>query len=824
MGTFRHEIRLAFRRLLRAPAFAAAAIATLGLAVGASTSMFAVVERVVLNPLPYPDSDRLVVVQFRPSTGSGRPFSALPAGLYYQLAARARTLASVAAYRINERTITGDGEPLRAAALLTTPSLSTVLGVAPLLGRWFTTDEGAPGAPATAVLSHGLWMRRYGGHPAIVGRSVTLDGVPTAVVGVMPPSFLFPTQGPATDLWVADQLSPASGLGLLTHASIARLRAGATMEEARAELSALLADLPRVYPGNDLANALANVVRMQGDPVPLKEWTVAGYERSLWLLLAAALLVLLVACANVANLFLVRFETRQREVALRAALGAGRLERLRAFLNEAAVVAVAGSLAGLAIALATVRLLVAYGPATLPRLTEVRLGGITLLVTVGLALVIAAIFGAIPALAAPPPATALQEGGRGASTPGRYRARQLMMGGQVALAMVVLVASALMVRSVQQLRRVDPGFDATSTFTFRIGLPEAEYATRASAVAAHRAILERLSGLPEVRLASAATRLPLGQGGYGNTLTVEGRAIPPGTLQPIANFTAVAGGYAEAMGMTIVRGDSISDGQVARGEEVAVIDQALADAYFPGENPIGRRIASSGPGRRWLTITGVVGNTATAALNEPSPAAKLYLPMSVTGGPDLPAALLLGPSPSNMTYVVRSNASTVALLPRVRAAIDAVDPKLAMSQVITLDAMVDRSVAQMAFTMLLLTVAAVVALVLGVVGVYGVMAYVVVQRTREIGVRLALGGAPHGVSALIARQGGIVALLGAATGLIAAIAGGRFLESQLFGISARDPGVLVGATAVVVAVAIAACWLPAHRASRMSPVQALRQE
>ena len=639
MSSLGHETRLAVRRLLRAPAFTAAVVATLGLAIGANAAMFAVVERVVLSPLPYADSSRLLMLQFR-AQGVGSSIRVMPIGLYFQFEERARTLASVSAYRTDERTITGGGEPLRASVLLTTPSLSTVFGVPPAMGRWFTEDEGRPGAPAVAVLSHGLWTRRYGASPGIVGQTLTLNGIPTAIVGVMPASFVFPTQGSITDLWVADQLSPAQGLGLLTHTAVARLRDGVALEDARNDMSRLIADLPRVYPGNGLATALATTVQLRSDPVSLKEWTVGGYERSLWLLFAVAALVLLVACANVANLFLVRFESRQREVALRAALGAGRIERLQSFLAEAAVVAGTGSVAGLALAMAAVRLLVVYGPATLPRLNEVRLDWAGLLFTLALSLPIALAFAAIPLFGRAPFVAALHESGRGgASMPGRHRVRQLMMGGQVAMALMVLVASGLMIRSVQRLRGVDPGFDPRAALTFRIGLPAAEYQTRATAVAAHRAILDRLSAIPGVARVSAASWLPLTPGGYGNTVTVEGRTVPEGTIPPVADFLAVAGGYTETLGMPLLRGRGISASDVDRGELVTVVNKAVAEVYFPGEDPIGRRISSSAANIRWLTIVGVVANTPSVAVNEPGPRPKVYLPMSIAGGPDIRRAV-----------------------------------------------------------------------------------------------------------------------------------------------------------------------------------------
>ena len=823
MSSLGHEIRLAARRLLRAPAFTTAVVATLALAVGANAAMFAVVEGVVLSPLAYPDSSRLIMLQFRVPVAPN-PIRVMPIGLYFQYVERARTLASVSAYRYDERTITGDGEPLRTNVLLTTPSLSTVLRVPPALGRWFTEEEGRPGAPAVAVLSHGLWTRRYGADPGVVGRTLTLNGVPASIVGVMPASFVFPTEGIVTDLWVADQLSPAQGLGVLTHTAVARLRDGATLTDARSEMTRLIEDLPRVYPGNPMAIAFATTVKLRSDALSLKEWTVGGYERTLWLLFAAVALVLLVACANIANLFLVRFESRQREVALRAALGAGRVERLCSFLSEAAVVVAAGSAVGLAVAGAATQMLVNYGPATLPRLNEVRLDEVGVLFTLGLAAPIALAFASIPLFSRAPLAAALNESNsRTASTPGRHRARQVMMGGQVAMALMVLIAAGLMIRSVQRLRAVDAGFRPTETLTFRIGLPAAEYPTRAAAVAAHQAILERLSAIPGVVGVSAATVLPLSGNNFGNTVTVEGRTVPEGTISPIVNFHAVAGGYAEVMGTRLLRGRAITTSDVDRGELIVVVDQAMADAYFPGEDPVGRRI-SSGANRRLLTIVGVVENTPTSALSEPTPRLKIYMPMSIGGGPDIPPAQMVGPSASDLSYVVRSGIGTVAALARAREAIDAVDAKLAMSRVMTLEDLVDRSMSQMSFTMLLLSVAAGVALLLGVVGVYGVTSYVVALRTREIGVRLALGAVPAGVAGMMAKQGGIVALAGVGVGLAGAMAGGRVLDSLLYGVRPNDAGVLVATTVVVLTVALGACWLPARRASKLNPVDALRSE
>jgi putative ABC transport system permease protein len=820
MDGMTQEVRQAARRLVRTPAFTLAAVLTLALAIGANASIFAVVQHIALAPLPYPDADRLIALLHAAPRVNAPPGNSMPIGLYYQYADRARTLTSVAVYRGDERTITGNGEPERIPITQVTTSLASVLRVSPALGRWFTEAEGRPGSAQVAVLSHGLWIRRYGGDNTIIGRSITLSGVSTQIVGVMPASFTFPQ--PATELWIADQASRAAGLGLFAYSGVARLRDGATLAEARTELTSLIADLPQAYPGNGLAVALATTIRFTSMAVTMKEWTIGGVSRTLWILLASVGLVLLIACANVANLFLVRSEARQREVAVRRALGAGRLGIARYFLTESALLSMAGGIAGLALAMGAVRLLVAFGPATLPRLHEVRMDGVALAVTFGVSALTAVLFGVIPILHGTPLAATLHEHGRGNTVSrGRHRARRVLMGGQVALALVLLAASGLMLRSFQNLRTVNPGFDPNSALTFRVGLPAGEYPTRAAAVRAHHAIIDGLSALPGVTRVSAASGLPLASLGWGNSLRVEGRPDSEGTIPPLVEFRAVAGGFFEATGIKLRRGRGIARQDIDRSDEGVVVNQALVDAYFPGENPIGRRIASGAQNTPWLTIVGVVGNTVTTALAETRPRAKLYMPMSIAGGPDIQGPLT-GPGILNMTYVVRTSTPPLGVLQPARRAIDEVDAQLAMSQITTLQDLVDSSSAQMAFTMTLLAIAAIVALVLGLVGIYGVMSYIVTQRTGEIGVRLALGETPAAVAAGIVRQGGAVTLAGIAIGLGFAVAGGRLIQSLLYGVSPRDPAVLAATTITLLAVALLACWLPARRAARLSPLDALR--
>jgi putative ABC transport system permease protein len=824
------DVIFATRRLVRSPAFTVAAVLTLALAIGANASIFAVVQRVVRSPLPYPDSERLIDLDHGAQRLNLPSGMGMTRGLYYQYLSRARSLDGVALYAVDDRTLTGDGDPERIRVARATTTLAAVMRVWPTLGRWFRDEEGVPGAVPVAVLSHGLWVRRYGSDPAIFGRPVNLAGVPTEVIGVMPASYAFPD--PRVDVWIAEPITRSMGFGIWTFKGVARLRDDVALDDSRAELNGLIADLSRAYPGDPNALGNGDLIRLFSTARTLKDMTVGDVSRGLWILLVSVGLVLMLAIANVANLFLVRSEARQREVAIRVALGAGRSGIARYFFAESALLSIASGIIGLALAWGAVRLLLTLGPSTLPRLGEVRLDGATVAYTFVLSLLAALVFGAIPLWRGTSPACLHEQGRGNTASRGRHRARHVLMGGQVALALVLLVASGLMVRSFQKLRAVDPGFNPTSALTFSVGLPDRHYVNRHAAVTAHHAILDRLSTMPGVTAVSASTCLPLAGGCFGNTVVVEGRAAPPGTIPPIALFRAIAGHYFETMGIRLLRGRGIERADIDRREPVVVINEAFAAVFFPNQNPIGEHVISnraparSGetPSTTSLTIVGIVANTPTQALADRRPAPQLYMPMSIAGGPDFPVSSLVGPNVSVMSYVVRSTTPLSGLMPSVRRAISAVDPQLALAQVGTLQDTLDHASAQMAFTMVLLAIAAGVALMLGVIGIYGVMSYVVTQRTGEIGVRLALGAEPAGVSRMIVRQGGLVALAGTAIGLAIALAGSRLIESLLYGVSSRDPGVFATMTVILLFIALFACWLPARRAARLNPLDALRMD
>jgi putative ABC transport system permease protein len=829
MDTLGQEIHQAARRLWRSPAFTLASVLTLALAIGANAAIFAVVERVIINPLPYPESDRLIDVDHGSVAFKVQSGMRMTSGMYFMYQERARSLTAIAIHASSDRTLVGDGEPERLRVTATTPSLAAVLRVTPVAGRWFTDDEGKPGGRAVAVLSYGLWSRRFGRNPAVVGQSILLNGQSREVIGVMPPAFAFPER--RIDIWVPEQLSVTMGFGLFSYLGVARLADGASLDTALAEINGLLPGIADAYPGDPLARGnLSMKISFVGRA--LKDAVLGNVTRGLWLLLAAVGVVLLIACANVANLFLVRSEARQREVAIRRALGAARLGLGRFFLTESLLLATIGGALGVMVAWGALRLLVRFGPAALPRLHEIRLDAVTIGYVAILSVLVAVIFGSIPMWRGPSMA-ALHDGGRGNTTTRHsLLARQLLLGAQVALALVLLVGSGLMVRSFLNLRAIDPGFNPDSALTFSVGVPERKYPTIDQAIAVHDAVVERLAALPGVAAVAGTTCLPLNGGCTGNTVLIEGVERPAGTLPPLVMFRAITGGYFEAMGMRLLRGRAIDRADVDNKRPVAVISESMARRAFDNHDPIGKRVASNQPPGRagrpptlaWLEIVGVVTDVPAQALNEPTRMPMLYTPLSLARGPATPIGAMIAPGTDVVSYVVRTTVPPEEVALSVRQAVRAVDDQMAMAQVMTLQDMIERASAQLTFTMVLLAIAALGALMLGVIGIYGVTSYIVSQRTSEIGVRLALGAEPGGITGQIVRQGGLVAFIGIGVGLAGAFAGSRLIASVLYGVDPRDP-IVFGAMAITLQlIALLACWVPARRAAQLSPTIALRAD
>ena len=806
------EVRQAFHRLCRSPAFTIAAVLSLGLAIAANVSIFTVVERVVVHPLPYPQSQQLLMLDFSmPARNIPAGFNSITLRQYFHYTDNAHTLAALAVSRPDDRTLTGLGTPERIRVLRTTPTLASVLRVAPLAGTWL--PDGPRGAlPAAAVLSYGFWTRRFGADRGVIGRAISLNGLSTTVVGVMPQSFGFPE--PRIDAWINEPLGFTDDYSFT---GIARMRDGVTVDNARAEITQLSRTLHASAPGNGY-DALTSTALL------LQDFMVGPISTALWILLGSAAVVLLVACANIANLFLVRSESRQREIGVRRALGAGTGGIAAYFFAESALLSAAGAVLGLIMASYAIRALVAFGPVSLPRLHEVLLAPVHLLFALALCVIAGVVFGIVPLARLGGTRVALRDGAPGATTGRRsHRTRQLLMAGQVALALTLLVASGLLLRSFLRLRAVDPGFDATSTLTFEVGLPRLEYVGRARIATTHQAIAERLSALPGVATASAVNCVPLSGHGYcgGAPLFIEGETLPPDAVRPIAAVRPVAANLFDAMGMRPLRGRLITRADIDASAPVTVINDALARTAFHGDDSIGRRIRLAphrlNGGPLWFTVIGIVKTTPIWSVTEPRPAPQMYIRLFQKQD-------IFPLNVDTMTYVVRTTVPPETLVSAARNAVRQIDPNLAIAQVRTLQDLLDASEAARTFTMILIAIAATTALLLGLVGIYGVMSYVVSQRTNEIGVRLALGAEPSHVMRMVVRQGGLVTLGGIAVGLGASLAGGRVISSLLYDVSPRDPQVFALTTAALLAVALVACWIPARRAANVDPLTALRAD
>jgi predicted permease len=819
-GIFR-EARHAARRLARSPMFTSAAVLTMALAIGANTAIYAVTRGILLSPLPYPDSERLVLLEHGARSLGLASGLGMTSGIYVHYRERTSHLGSLAIYQPQAMSVTGNGDPERANVLRATPSLSRVLRVSPRIGRWFSEEEGEVGAAVVAVLSHGFWQRRFGGDPDVVGRTITLNGIAREIVGVMPEGFEYPQQM-RPDVWLPLQLSDATIRPVgFNYAGVARLSDGSTLEDFLAEQERVLAQLPERFPQDASAVSFITDAKPFAASRFLKDAMVGSLARTLWTLVGAAAMVLLIACANVANLFLVRSESRHRELAVRRALGAGRGVVPAMLLTEAGVLSLAGGAAGLGLAVLAVKVLVAYGPRDLPRLDEVGVDAAVAVFALGVSVLSAMLFGSFPLLRRGPAlAPSLHESGRGNTASGvRMRARNVLVGAQVALSLMLLIASGLMAKSFQRLRDVDPGFAAASVLAFDVALPLASYGTGERAAAFHDQLLERIRALPGVQVASATTCAPLSGFCFGDPLEVEGVARREGEVPPIASMRRVADGYFDAMGVAAVDGrvfDATDHGTPARA---VVVDERLAQLYFPGQNPIGKRISPEymDPAPSWYEIVGVVPHVVTISLTAEERPPQLYFPMLsyTTEGT---------PSPHNVFFMVRTATPPLDLVPAVRAALAELDGSIPVGRITTLEDMLARDRGPMAFTMVLIVIAGATALALGLVGIYGVISYAVTQRTGEIGVRIALGARPGDVSAMILRQGGVVALVGLLVGLAGAAAASGVMEALLFGVSPTDLLTYMVVAAALFAVSLFACWLPARRAARLDPVAALRSE
>ncbi len=813
------QLRLLWCRAVANPGFTLVSVATLAIGIGANVAIFTIVNAVLLRPLPLPDSERLVVL--RHAAPGLVQLDELPMSdaLYFLYAGESRTLESVTVYRDGQASFTGPDDPQRVPAASVTASFFDVMRTPPRIGRAFTAEDDRPGAAPVMVLSDGLWRSRFGADPAVVGRVVDLDGASVEVVGVTPPGFAF--SRPPAELWRPIRLDrDDTQLGAFGINGVARIADGFALEQVRAELGAMLSNLIEVFPDEGAAPVLANA-GFRPLIEPAREVVVGDVQAALWILLGAVGFLLLIACANVANLFLVRSEARHGEAAIRAALGESRGRLAGSVLIESVVLGVAGGLAALPLAVAAVRSLVRFGPRELPRLDEISIDAPVLLFGLGVSVAAGLLFGLLPALRAGAVAAAghMTAGARGA-TAGRDRqlARQGLVVVQMALALTLLVGSGLAARSFQKLAAVDPGFDPVDVLSFGLALPARDYGSPGARLNFHRQMVDRLRALPGAADAGAASTVPLGGEASGSGHSIEGRPLADGEVPPVFLWKRVSPGYFDALRIELVEGRVFDRLDGERDAPVAVVSRSVAQAYWPGESALGKGIRVGGPpedeGDDWARIVGVVDDVHEIALHEDPPEMAYYPLSGVINGQDTPGA---------MRYVVRAP-NAAALTGALREVVRGLDPTLPLDRAETLETLVGRARGERAFVMVLLLVAAGLALGLGAVGLYGVVSWTVAQRGREIAIRMAVGARVADVRRLVLSEAGGLALAGAVIGIGSAAALTRRLQALLFEISPLDPAVFAAVSALLVGICLLASWLPARRASRVDPMTALRAE
>jgi putative ABC transport system permease protein len=813
METFLQDLRFGARTLARNPGFAAVAVITLALGVGANAAIFSVVNAVLLRPLPWSDPDRAIMIWSRWTAFDKTWVSDGEVNDYRR---RASTLAEVAAWDDTQVNLTGDGDPERVPAGNVTANLFSTLGVEPQYGRTFTAAEDVPNGPRLVVLGHGLWQRRYAADPSIIGRAIQINGNAYQVVGIMPRDFVLPTdfQNPSpTALWMPQQWNSGSAdHGNHGFYAAARLKPGATVAQARDEMHRIAQAMTNegLYPR-----------QMQFDTVvlSLRDEVVGGVRRAIWLLFGAVGFLLLIACANVANLLLARAEGRHREIAVRAALGAGRARVLRQLLTESLVLAGTSTVAGLALAWSGARLLAWWNPASIPRVSSVTLDVRVLLFTVGIALLTTILFSLAPSirLLRSDLIESMKEGGANATTGGtRQRFRNSLVVVEMALAVILLVGAGLMLRSLWSLQRIDLGFNPAGVLTMRVALPEAAYAKPEQVVEFYSRLAEDVRALPGVTAAGAARSLPLGStiGDFG--LQIDGYVPPPGTNAK-GDWQIVTDGYLEAMGEQLLRGRAINRTDSTDSQPVALINEEMARRYWSERDAIGGRLRIGGnPSRPWVTVVGIVKDVHHNGVAEVVKE-KFYVPHTQWHKS-------VGFPIRGMSLIVRTAGNPASLAPAVRNVIRQLDRNLPVADVRPMTEVVGAALSTPRFTSALLSMFALLALMLSAVGIYGVLSYVVMRRTREIGIRVAIGADRARVLRLVLTNGLTLALTGLGLGLVVSLPVARLMRGLLHGVTPADPLTFVAVALALAAVALTASMVPALRATRVDPVIALKSE
>jgi putative ABC transport system permease protein len=812
METLWRDLRFAARTLLKKPGFTFVLVLALALGIGANTAIFSVVNAVLLRPLPYKDAERLVWIwETNPRNDIEHEPTSPPN--YNDWKTGNQSFEEMAGFVNTRLTLTDHGEPERYDAAYVTAGFFEVLGVPSAVGRTFTPDEDKPNGPRVIVLSHGLWQRRFGGDPKIIGQAITVNGNPYTVVGVMPANFKHPRPeaNRNAEMWVPLQVDYAKAgrrgdyLGV-----IARLKPNVAIEQARAEMTTIAAQLEQQYPDTNTGWSTITV--------PLHERFVGDVRPVLIVLLGAVCFLLLIACANVANLLLAHAAARQREMAIRTALGARRGRIIRQLLTESLLLAVVGGTLGLLLAVWGIEALVALSPGNIPRLNEVNLDARVLLFTFGVSVVTGVLFGLFPALQAANPNLneTLKEGGRGAAEGARGgRARRILVVAEVALALVPLVGAGLMAKSFMRLQDVDPGFNPERVLTVEIYLPGTTYKEGPQATAFYRELLTKVQNLPGVEAAGAIDTLPLSGGGNVLAFYVEGHPLQPTDKTPDAEYRVVTPEYFQTMNIPLLRGRYLSEQDGPKSPKVFVINDTLARRYFGNEDPIGKRMnLGDEKDPDWYTVVGIVRDTRHESIGA-DPYPQMYTVNTQVAR-------------RSMVLVARTAGEPASMIPTIRSTVTAMDSTLALNNARTMAQVVALSLARPRFNMLLMSLFAGVALVLAAVGIYGVMAYSVTQRTHEIGVRMALGASSVDVLRMVVRQGLALTLAGVGIGLVGAFIITRLIASLLSGllfqVGTHDPLTFVGIAGLLALVALAACLIPARRATKVDPMIALRYE
>jgi putative ABC transport system permease protein len=801
VDTLRQDLRFALRSLRRQPGFVAVALLTLALGIGTTTAMFTVVNGVLLTPLPFRDPERLVLVRIESKLGGVFP---LPDADFLAWRAEHAAFERIAVFSNTSFNLTGSGTPEVVRGAWASGDFFTTLGLQPQAGRFFVSADDAPGAPAVVVLGYAFWQTRFGGNPAIVGQTIRLNDVPCTVVGVAPPRLSFPR--PDLDLWRNRVVGPPPRRGPYYLTGLARLRPDATTASARANLTAVRDAILRQYGG---------AADWTFQAVPMTDAVVGDARTPLVVLLAAVGALLLIALANVANLLLARASSRQREVALRAALGAGRLRIARQLLTEATLLGIAGGMLGLALASGLTRVLLTLGETIIPRLADVQLDNRVMLFALAVSLLSSVIFGVGPALQASRSdlVEPLRDGQRTGAGRTRRRAQRAFVVAEIALALVLSIGAGLLGRSLVRLQQVDPGFNPERLLTFSLNLPQARYTGTDASRAFYTQLLERLSAVPGVQSAAVGVSLPPDQVTVTDNFTAEGRVYAPGESAPTGTMVVASHAYFQTLGIPLLRGRLFDDRDRAGAEPVVIVSRTLAERYYPNGEAVGRRFRTGGPERpnnQWMQVVGIVDDVRFDGLaTQPSPA--YYLPFAQHPW-------------STQFVVVRGALDPSQLVTAVRTAVWSIDSQLPLARIRTMDQMMRNASADVRFRTFVLSCFGALGLLLAVVGVYGVMSHAVSQRAHEMGVRAALGARPRDVIALVMRDALRLALFGLAIGLAAALATTTAAEKLLFGVQPKDVPTFAGAALILTAAALLASWLPARRAARIDPLSAIRDE